>query len=65
MYANFADLYANLLRELVADITLSDNSQSTTMCSTITQLLTGAENILLSAWYDVADEAFIENQVHF
>lgn len=56
------DLYAQLLRELVADMTLSDNGQSTSCTSHLAALCPGVDESLLGAWLVDTDQAFIEHE---
>lgn len=57
------DLYASLLREVVADVTLSDNVQSTTCTSLPMHLCTGAEQTLLNPFYEATDQSMVEDLV--
>lgn len=50
-----------LLRELVADITLSDNSQSSLTTSLPMSQFTGVEKILISPLYDATDYSQVED----
>uniref|UniRef100_A0A915Q4W5 HEAT repeat-containing protein 5B n=1 Tax=Setaria digitata TaxID=48799 RepID=A0A915Q4W5_9BILA len=56
--------YASLLRELVADLTLSDNGQSTATTSMLSSLCPGVDKSLLGAWLCDTDQAFIELEMH-
>ncbi|KAL3985776.1 hypothetical protein ACH3XW_40030 [Acanthocheilonema viteae] len=56
--------YASLLRELVADLTLSDNGQSTATTSILSSLCPGVDKSLFGAWLNDTDEAFIELEMH-
>uniref|UniRef100_A0A0R3S5B1 HEAT repeat-containing protein 5B n=1 Tax=Elaeophora elaphi TaxID=1147741 RepID=A0A0R3S5B1_9BILA len=56
--------YASLLRELVADLTLSDNGQSTATTSILPSLCPGVDKSLLGAWLNDTDQAFIELEMH-
>ncbi|OZC08270.1 hypothetical protein X798_04749 [Onchocerca flexuosa] len=56
--------YASLLRELVADLTLSDNGQSTASTSILSSLCPGVDKSLLGAWLSDTDQAFIELEMH-
>ncbi|VDK74235.1 unnamed protein product [Litomosoides sigmodontis] len=56
--------YASLLRELVADLTLSDNGQSTASTSLLSSLCPGVDKSLLGAWLNDTDQAFIELEMH-
>ncbi|CAI2353223.1 unnamed protein product [Caenorhabditis sp. 36 PRJEB53466] len=58
---SFEGSYVALLRELVADITLSDNSQSTLTTSLPMSQFTGVEKILLSPLYDATDYSMVED----
>ncbi|CAI4225162.1 unnamed protein product [Auanema sp. JU1783] len=59
----YENVYAALLRELVADITLSDNVQSSQTSSLPSQLTGGPESVLLTPWFNANDQALIENQL--
>ncbi|CAB3397442.1 unnamed protein product [Caenorhabditis bovis] len=56
--------YVSLLRELVADITLSDNSQSSTITTIPPNMFNGVEKVLLSPWFAATDYAMVENLLH-
>ncbi|VIO98705.1 Uncharacterized protein BM_BM2175 [Brugia malayi] len=56
--------YALLLRELVADLTLSDNGQSTATTSLLSSLCPGVDKSLLGAWLNDTDQVFIELEMH-
>ncbi|MFH4979590.1 hypothetical protein AB6A40_006299 [Gnathostoma spinigerum] len=56
----YEHLYSGLLRELVADITLSDNGQSTSTTSLLPSLCAGVGEALLKSWLKVTDEAPVE-----
>ncbi|VDM97337.1 unnamed protein product [Thelazia callipaeda] len=56
--------YASLLRELVADLTLSDNGQSTACTSMLSSFCPGVDKSLLNAWISDTDHAFIELEMH-
>ncbi|CAJ0939252.1 unnamed protein product, partial [Mesorhabditis belari] len=57
----YENLFAPLLRELVADLTLSDNAQATHSTSLAISLCTGAETTLLAPWHDLNDQSMLEN----
>ncbi|CAD6191634.1 unnamed protein product [Caenorhabditis auriculariae] len=59
----YESCYVSLLRELVADITMSDNGQSSLMTSLPNQLCSGAEQILLSPWFGTTDQAMVEDMM--
>ncbi|VDK64959.1 unnamed protein product [Gongylonema pulchrum] len=56
--------YASLLRELVADLTLSDNGQSKASTSLLASLCPGVDRSLLGAWLRDTDQAFVELEVN-
>ncbi|GMT12475.1 hypothetical protein PFISCL1PPCAC_3772 [Pristionchus fissidentatus] len=56
----YEGIFPALLRELVADITLSDNTQSAQMTS-LAGTLCGAGVSVLAPWHDNCDEAVLEN----
>uniref|UniRef100_A0A1I8EY56 HEAT repeat-containing protein 5B n=1 Tax=Wuchereria bancrofti TaxID=6293 RepID=A0A1I8EY56_WUCBA len=56
--------YALLLRELVADLTLSDNGQSVATTSLLSSLCPGVDKSLLGAWLNDTDQVFIELEMH-
>ncbi|MCP9264667.1 HTR5B [Dirofilaria immitis] len=56
--------YSSLLRELVADLTLSDNGQSTASTSILSSFCPGVDKSLLGAWLSDTDQAFIELEMH-
>ncbi|VDM38431.1 unnamed protein product [Toxocara canis] len=58
----YEHLYAQLLRELVADMTLSDNGQSTASTSHLAALCPGVAESLLGAWLMDTDQSFIEHE---
>ncbi|CAG9536111.1 unnamed protein product [Cercopithifilaria johnstoni] len=60
----YEHIYASLLRELVADLTLSDNGQSTATTSILSSLCPGVDKSLLGAWLNDTDQAFIELEMH-
>uniref|UniRef100_A0AC34FWX2 HEAT repeat-containing protein 5B n=1 Tax=Panagrolaimus sp. ES5 TaxID=591445 RepID=A0AC34FWX2_9BILA len=55
---------SGLLRELVADITLSDNSQSTTCSSLLAHLCTSVESTLLYGWVQNTSQAQLEEELY-
>uniref|UniRef100_F1KQ33 HEAT repeat-containing protein 5B n=1 Tax=Ascaris suum TaxID=6253 RepID=F1KQ33_ASCSU len=61
----YEHLYAQLLRELVADMTLSDNGQSTSCTSHLAALCPGVDESLLGAWLVDTDQAFIEHEMYY
>ncbi|EJD76264.1 HEAT repeat containing 5B [Loa loa] len=60
----YEQIYASLLRELAADLTLSDNGQSTATTSMLPSLCPGVDKSLLGAWLTNTDQAFIELEMH-
>ena len=58
-----SDLFPVLLRELVADITLSDNVQSTLCTSLLAGLCQGVDRSLLGTWLQDTDERMVEEEV--
>ncbi|CAJ0582520.1 unnamed protein product, partial [Mesorhabditis spiculigera] len=60
----YETIFAPLLRELVADLTLSDNAQATYSTSLAVSLCTGAETTLLAPWYDSTDQSILENSMN-
>lgn len=63
--AGFKGLFSSLLRELVAEMTLADNTQSTWTTSLLPSLCVGVEDSLLGAWLKDTDQAFLEYEVSF
>ncbi|EGT37054.1 hypothetical protein CAEBREN_32553 [Caenorhabditis brenneri] len=64
-HKSFEGSYVALLRELVADITLSDNSQSTMTTSLPMTQFTGVEKVLIAPLYNATDYAMVEDLVSF
>ena len=62
-HKSFEGSYVALLRELVADITLSDNSQSAMTTSLPMTQFTGVEKILISPLYNATDYSMVEDLV--
>ncbi|EFO83913.1 hypothetical protein CRE_14875 [Caenorhabditis remanei] len=60
-HKSFEGSYVALLRELVADITLSDNSQSAMTTSLPMTQFTGVEKILISPLYNATDYSMVED----
>uniref|UniRef100_A0A914XTE3 HEAT repeat-containing protein 5B n=1 Tax=Plectus sambesii TaxID=2011161 RepID=A0A914XTE3_9BILA len=60
----YENLFAPMLREVVADITLADNSQSQLSTSLITSLCQGVDKSLLGTWLQDTDQRMIEEQLH-
>uniref|UniRef100_A0A158R4G2 HEAT repeat-containing protein 5B n=1 Tax=Syphacia muris TaxID=451379 RepID=A0A158R4G2_9BILA len=56
-------LFSSLLRELVAEMTLADNLQSTWATSLLPSLCVGVEDSLLGAWLIDTDQAVLEYEV--
>ncbi|KAK0412174.1 hypothetical protein QR680_006073 [Steinernema hermaphroditum] len=61
---SFDHLSPSLLRELVADLTLSDNAQSTTCSSLIPSLCPAVEACFLGGWIAQTDQKMIEHEMH-
>jgi hypothetical protein len=59
----FEHAFSQLLRELVADITLSDNAQITTCSSLVAGLCTSVESCFLGGWPKNTDHAMLEYEV--
>ncbi|VDM62668.1 unnamed protein product [Angiostrongylus costaricensis] len=58
------DMFHSLLRELVAEITLSDDHASQLMTSVADSICSGAERTLLSPWSGgTTDQALVEDQL--
>ncbi|CAI5452193.1 unnamed protein product [Caenorhabditis angaria] len=60
-HKSFEGCYVALLREMVADITLSDNAQSTLTTSIPQKMFQGVEKILISPTFDATDYSMIED----
>ncbi|GMS80555.1 hypothetical protein PENTCL1PPCAC_2730, partial [Pristionchus entomophagus] len=56
----YEGVFSSLLRELVADITLSDNTQSA-QATSLAGALCGSCLSVLAPWYDSCDESVLEN----
>ncbi|VDK55461.1 unnamed protein product [Cylicostephanus goldi] len=61
---SYEHMFHSLLRELVAEVTLSDDQGSQLMTSVAGTLCSGAEYTLLAPWSGGAtDQALVEDQV--
>ena len=58
-----AGLFSQLLRELVAEMTLADNTHSSWSNSLLPSLCPGVESSLLGAWLKDTDQAVLEYEV--
>ena len=57
-------LFSAMLRELVADFSLSDNQQSTTCSSIISRLCSSMDSVFLSGWVRNTAQATLEEELH-
>ena len=62
--AGFKGLFSSLLRELVAEMTLADNTQSTWTTSLLPSLCVGVEDSLLGAWLRIRIKLFLNMRCH-
>uniref|UniRef100_A0A7E4VHX8 HEAT repeat-containing protein 5B n=1 Tax=Panagrellus redivivus TaxID=6233 RepID=A0A7E4VHX8_PANRE len=60
----YEHLFSVLLRELVADITLSDNSQAITTSSLTASLCSSMEHTLLAGWVRDTTQSALEGDLH-
>ncbi|GMR59554.1 hypothetical protein PMAYCL1PPCAC_29749 [Pristionchus mayeri] len=56
----YEGVFTSLIRELIADITLSDNVQSA-QATSLAASLAGSSLFVLAPWHDSCDEAVLEN----
>ena len=59
----YEHLFNSLLREIVADITLSDNAQASTTSSLVADLCSSVEQCLLGGWIKNTSQAPLEIEV--
>lgn len=62
-FKHYEHVFNSLLRELVADITLSDNVHSTTAGSQLAEMCSAVEDCLLGGWLRNSSHAELEIQV--
>ncbi|CAD5225791.1 unnamed protein product [Bursaphelenchus okinawaensis] len=63
-FKTYEHLFNSLLRELVADITLSDNAQAITAVSDLADKCTAVHDCLLGGWLRNSTHAELELQLH-
>ncbi|CAD5231280.1 unnamed protein product [Bursaphelenchus xylophilus] len=63
-FKSYEHLFNSLLRELVADITLSDNAQATTAVSDLADKCTAVGDCLLGGWLRNSTHSELELQLH-
>lgn len=56
----FDSFLSPLFRELVADITITDNAQATTVSSLITGICTAVEPCILGGWIKNTSQSYLE-----
>uniref|UniRef100_A0A1I7XVG7 HEAT repeat-containing protein 5B n=1 Tax=Heterorhabditis bacteriophora TaxID=37862 RepID=A0A1I7XVG7_HETBA len=61
---SYDHIFAPLLRELVAEATLSDDQHSTSITSLASSMCSGAEHTLFTPWSGITDQAMVEDQLH-